>query len=337
MGRDVYADFGPLDVDGITLSAPDGQHVLFDQIYLARTVDDFRFLPEPPPSNLADEQAAAIAEVQRRVVLATVTIDFGEGRIGGGTLISGDGDVLTAGHLVVAPNRPVRVTLADGRTVEAQTKGICRDVDAGLVKITVPGPFPAVEIENFSQLDPRGVYCALIPPVEPAADHAPSVVAARVRRLVGAQLWTDVASPNGLPGTGLTNRWGKLVGVHAGRSNFGGALYGVLINAQAFVGRLRNGEVWGRWLRAASPATGLTLTTSSDGLKIHAVAADSPAASSGLQPGDIIVRIDGKPAQVPDDLVQAVAEKNPGATISIEFRRAPGGGTVNVGLSPPRP
>lgn len=44
--RDVFADFGPLDIEGITLAAPDGQHVLFDQIYLARTVDDFQYLAE---------------------------------------------------------------------------------------------------------------------------------------------------------------------------------------------------------------------------------------------------------------------------------------------------
>lgn len=46
--RDVFADFGPLDLEGLTLLAPDGQQVLFDQIYLARTVDDFQYLPARP-------------------------------------------------------------------------------------------------------------------------------------------------------------------------------------------------------------------------------------------------------------------------------------------------
>ena len=39
--RDLYADFGDLDVDGLTLSAPDGHHVLFDRVYLGRTQNDF--------------------------------------------------------------------------------------------------------------------------------------------------------------------------------------------------------------------------------------------------------------------------------------------------------
>jgi S1-C subfamily serine protease len=40
---------------------------------------------------------------------------------------------------------------------------------------------------------------------------------------------------------------------------------------------------------------------------------------------------------MPDDLYQAIAEKDPGATIRIEFRRGSGGGTINIGLSPHTP
>jgi S1-C subfamily serine protease len=38
-----------------------------------------------------------------------------------------------------------------------------------------------------------------------------------------------------------------------------------------------------------------------------------------------------------DDVTQAVAEKDPGAAISVEFRRGGSVGTVNVGLSPRTP
>ena len=117
--RDLFADFGPLDVEGITLSAPDGQYVLFDQIYLARTVDDFRFLPQRPATDPAAEEAnrTALAAVKERAVPSTVVIDFGDGRTGTGTIISGEGDILTAGHLTIAPNRNAKVTLADGREI----------------------------------------------------------------------------------------------------------------------------------------------------------------------------------------------------------------------------
>ena len=234
--RDLFADFGPLDVEGITLSAPDGQYVLFDQIYLARTVDDFRFLPQRPATDPAAEEAnrTALAAVKERVVPSTVVIDFGDGRIGTGTIISGDGDILTAGHLTIAPNRNAKVTLADGRTVDAQTKGVCRDLDLGLVKITAPGPFPAVEIESFTQLNAEDFYCAVMRSPKADAGASPAVSMAKVRRLVGQQLWTDFDPPDWTAGGGLLNRYGKLVGVHAQRSGFGGAVYSQLTNASEF-------------------------------------------------------------------------------------------------------
>ena len=245
--------------------------------------------------------------------------------------------MLTAGHLVIAPNRNAKVTLADGRTLDAQTKGVCRDVDAGLVKITVPGPFPAVEVENFTQLNADDFYVAVMRQPKPDAGVPPLVSLTRVRRMVGQQLWTDFDPPEWTAGCGLLNRWGKLVGVQAGRSSFGGAVYGQLINAQSILGRLKNGEVWGRWLRGSSPVTGAVLTSSPDGLKVLSLAGNSSAAQAGLQPGDIVVRIDGKPSQVSDDQYQAVAEKDAGGALSIEFRRGGNTGTVNVPLSPRTP
>lgn len=337
--RDLFADFGALDIDGITLGAPDGQQALFDQIYLARTVDDFRLIPQRPATDPAAEEAnrAALAAVKERVLPATVAIDFGDGRIGTGTIVSGEGDVLTAGHLVIAPNRNAKVTLADGRTVDAQTKGVCRDLDAGLVKIAVPGPFPAVEVENFTQLNAEDFYGAVMRQPKSDAGVSPVISLTRVRRMIGQPLWTDFDPPDWIAGGGLLNRYGKLVGVHAGRSSFGGAVYGQLTNAPSFLGRLKNGEVWGRWLRGSSPVTGADLTTSPEGLKIVSLASGSSAAQAGLQPGDVVVRMDGKPSQVPDDLYQAVAEKDPGGALSVEFRRSGNSGTVNVALSPRTP
>ncbi len=337
--RDLFADFGPLDIEGLTLSAPDGQQVLFDQIYLARTVDDFRFIPQQPATDPAAEESsrAALAAVKERVLPATVTIDFGDGRIGTGTILSGEGDVLTAGHLVIAPNRNAKITLADGRTVDAQTKGICRDLDVGLVKITVPGPFPAVEVENFTQLNAEEFYAAVMRQPKSDSGVPPVVSSTRVRRVVGQQVWTDFDPPDWTAGGGLLNRWGKLVGVHAGRSRFGGAVFGQLTNAQSFLGRLKNGEVWGRWLRGSSPVTGAVLTATPDGLKVLSLSDNSSAAKAGLQPGDIVVRIGGKPSQVPDDWYQAGAEKDAGAALSVEFRRNGTTATVPVALSPLTP
>lgn len=49
MTRDLYSEFGALDVTGVTVSVPDGDYALFDHIYLARTEKDFNdALPSVP-------------------------------------------------------------------------------------------------------------------------------------------------------------------------------------------------------------------------------------------------------------------------------------------------
>ncbi len=48
--RDLFGDFGPLDLDALDLATPDGQRVEFDQIYLARSPNDLQGLPLPPPA-----------------------------------------------------------------------------------------------------------------------------------------------------------------------------------------------------------------------------------------------------------------------------------------------
>ena len=155
--------------------------------------------------------------------------------------------------------------------------------------------------------------------------------------MVGQQIWTDFDPPDWLAGGGLLNRTGKLVAVHGQHSGFGGTISNQLINVWSFIGRLRAGEIWGRWGRGSGPVTGMTLMTSPDGVTIRSLAAGVSAAAAGLQPGDAILRIDGKPVQVLDDAVQAVAEKDPGATISVEFRRAGNTATATVVLSPRTP
>lgn len=331
--RDVYADFGELDIDGITLAAPDGQGALFDQIYLARTWDDFRFLPLPSPVFSAADHEAATTGVQPRVSPATVTIDFGGGHVAAGTLVGRNGDILTTGSPIAAPNRPVQVTLADGRTVAGQTGGVFREAGVGMVKIAGEEAYPGIDVENFTRLDERTFYCAAGLSLRDR-QAASAVTIANVRRLVGAQLWTDAVVPGGTYGGGLFTRWGRLVGVHAAASRFGGAVYGVLPEASKILDRLRAGEVWGRWLRAAAPTIGARLVISPEGLAVQSVAARSPAARTGLQPGDVVRQIDGRAVRLPDELYEATAEKMTGETVRIDYRRAAERRTADVALAP---
>ena len=47
--RDLYADFGEFALTGLALSAPDGEHALFDHVHLTRTQQDLKKLKPAPP------------------------------------------------------------------------------------------------------------------------------------------------------------------------------------------------------------------------------------------------------------------------------------------------
>ncbi|HVU87822.1 MAG TPA: hypothetical protein VHD36_10915 [Pirellulales bacterium] len=58
--RDLFADFGAFELDGLAFTPGDGTAALFDSIYLARSMDDFKDCPAPLPA----EQPLAVFEDQ---------------------------------------------------------------------------------------------------------------------------------------------------------------------------------------------------------------------------------------------------------------------------------
>jgi S1-C subfamily serine protease len=67
------------------------------------------------------------------------------------------------------------------------------------------------------------------------------------------------------------------------------------------------------------------------------VAPGSSAAGQGLQPADLITRVDGRPVLMSDDVWQAQAEKDPGATVDLEYRRGTQTSTARIYLAPRLP
>ena len=75
-----------------------------------------------------------VAAMYDRVEPAVVNIQSGMGQ-GSGVVITSDGYVLTAAHVISVPNRRATITFADGKRARAQTLGLFRTLDAGLLKI----------------------------------------------------------------------------------------------------------------------------------------------------------------------------------------------------------
>jgi S1-C subfamily serine protease len=321
--RDLYADFGAFDATGLTLQAPDGEYALVDHVYLARRQEDFNLIPNAPPPELTNQKARReLAQpILEQGFPATVMIETQDGRIGGGVVISREGEVLTAGHLIANPNQDCRVYLPDGRTVKAQTRGIYRDFDWGLIKITEPGEYRNVERGNANEIPENQLYVGFAHTRELVKDAKPAAHIVGIRRVFRGMVWTDFELENWSSGGPLLNREGKVIGILAKRSEFGGFLFSRLENFDGHLGRLRNGEVYGAWYPGLGPMFGINVMSTRDGAKVMEVFANSPAASANLMMGDIVTKVDGRSVVSLEDIYAVLSEKNAGQEASVEYFR----------------
>lgn len=66
------------------------------------------------------------------------------------------------------------------------------------------------------------------------------------------------------------------------------------------------------------------------GAVVRRVTEDSPAEAAGLRPGDIITTVDDEPLNSPDDLVNVVAEHQPGDKLSLTVYRPEEENTIEI-------
>ena len=165
--------------------------------------------------------------------------------------------------------------------------------------------------------------------LEPLAGNSVSL-----RRVFRSTVWTDLEVDDWLPGGPLLNSDGRLVGIQSRRSRFGGILCSRFQDAWPHFQRIRNGEVFGAWQPGTEPLLGFAGSGVPEGYKLTGVTAGGPAAAAGLQAGDVVVRLDGRPIVGDDDLQQAIAERDAGHEAVIDYTRGSAAAQARVKLAP---
>jgi S1-C subfamily serine protease len=261
----------------------------------------------------------------------------------GSGIVFGDGQVLTNAHNVRADE--VTVTFSDGRTAEGRLAG--RDIDADLAVIEVgtggaaalawaSEPAPRIGAPVFALANPGGrglrVTFGLVSGID-RVFRGP-----RGRRITGSLEHTAPLLPGSSGGPVLTPG-GELLGINTNR--LGEGFYLAIPADQALRNRasaLARGEsavpprlgiaiAPGQVARRLRRAVGLPET---DGLLIRGVSEDSPAASAGLAPGDLITGAAGNPVRTPDDLFDALAAAR--GTLELTVVRGTDERTIQVTL-----
>ena len=189
-----------------------------------------------------------VTQVSPAVVAISGTSKTGMMGSGSGVIISKDGLVLTAGHVLAATGQELMITLPGGREVKGKSLGRDMNRDAALAQITEPGDYPFVEMAPSESVTAGEWVLAL---GHPGGYDAQRGAPLRVGRLweadTKAYFRSDCTVSGGDSGGPLFDLEGRVVGIHSSISQNLSENRHVPIGVFAKdMERLKQGEVWGK-------------------------------------------------------------------------------------------
>ena len=254
--------------------------------------------------------------------------------LGSGFIISADGYVLTNAHVVEKADEII-VKTTDKREFVAKVIGADRRTDVALLKIDAKD-LPVANLGDPNKIKVGSWVVAIGSPYGFENSVTAGIVSAKGRALPGDNfvsfIQTDVAVNPGNSGGPLFNLNGEVVGVnsqiYSRTGGYMGLSFAIPIDvAMDIVNQLRgNGKVSrGRLGIQIQELT--TELAASFGLKdakgalVSAVEKGSPADKAGMQPGDVIVKFEGKEVPSSTDLPRMVGATKPGSKTKVEVWR----------------
>ena len=278
----------------------------------------------------------------------------GGGSAGSGVIVSPDGLVLTAAHVIGKPREPVAFVLDDGRTVKGISLGLNTLNDSGMAKITDPAPtdypgakdgkWPFSEVGMSADLKKGQWIVSMGHPGGPKRDRPPPVRTGRFLSYDKAQgfrrndlLCTDATLVGGDSGGPLFDLDGKVVGIH---SEIGDTL-----DQNRHVPTEKFKDEWDRMARgdilyfsrrrgdnleqARESATKVALNVVFDKKAEKPTIEELPevnggkgaAEKAGMDAGDVITKFNGYAVKSVDDLRAMLPSYKIGETVKVEVSR----------------
>ncbi|MPS49773.1 DegQ family serine endoprotease [Methylobacillus sp.] len=271
--------------------------------------------------------------------------EFKSQSLGSGFIISSDGYILTNAHVVREADEVI-VKLSDKREFQAKIVGVDRRTDVALLKIDATG-LPKVTIGNPEQLKVGEWVVAIGSPFGLESTLTAGVVSAKGRALPQENfvpfIQTDVAINPGNSGGPLFNLKGEVVGInsqiYSRTGGYMGLSFAIPIDvAMDVANQLKiSGRVARGWLGIGIQEMTKELAESfgmknTKGALVAGVEKGSPAEKGGLEPGDVVIKFDGKDVNVSSDLPRIVGSTKPGKKVQVEVLRRGASKTLNITL-----
>ncbi|QQC63603.1 DegQ family serine endoprotease [Paraburkholderia ginsengisoli] len=254
--------------------------------------------------------------------------------LGSGFIISNDGYILTNAHVVDGAN-VVTVKLTDKREFKAKVVGADKQSDVAVLKIDASN-LPAVKIGDPRQSKVGQWVVAIGSPYGFDNTVTSGIISAKSRSLPNENytpfIQTDVPVNPGNSGGPLFNLQGEVIGInsmiYSQTGGFQGLSFAIPINEAIKVkdDLVKTGHVNRGRLGVAVQGLNQTLADSfgmqkPQGALVSSVDPGGPASKGGLQPGDVILSLNGDPISDSSDLPAKVAGLAPGSSATVQVWR----------------
>ncbi|WXL26713.1 Do family serine endopeptidase AlgW [Ectopseudomonas mendocina] len=259
-----------------------------------------------------------------------------ESSLGSAVIMTPEGYLLTNYH-VVAGSEQIVVALKDGRETIARLIGSDPETDLAVLKIDLKN-IPAITLGRSDSINIGDVTLAIGNPFGVGQTVTMGIISATGRNQLGLNTYedfiqTDAAINPGNSGGALVDAYGNLVGINTAIFSKSGGSQGIGFAIPAKLALdvmqaiIEHGKVIRGWLGIEVQPMTPELAESfgldgRPGIVVAGVYRSGPAQHAGLQPGDLILNIDGVDTNDGRSAMNQVARTKPGQTIQITILRA---------------
>jgi serine protease Do len=257
--------------------------------------------------------------------------------LGSGFIIDASGVVVTNNH-VIADADEINIILNDGTKLKAEVVGRDKKTDLAVLKVqpSADKPLKAVKFGDSERLRLGEWVIAIGNPFSLGGSVSAGIVSARNRDIQSGPydnyIQTDAAINRGNSGGPLFNLQGEVIGVNTAIISPSGGSIGIGFavpskTAVAVIDQLRQfGETRRGWLGVRIQQVTDDIAESLNikpvrGALVAGIADDGPAKPAGIEPGDVIVKFDGKDIQKMSDLPRIVADTPVGKDVEVVLIR----------------